>query len=751
LEGFVNEPNLLVSSVSEKMPRKLSFSNNPTVTAPASDGSTNSSSASTKLLKVAFHYCRHRVTGESLFHHSDVNLSLAKALSDHCPADLLQDFLLQRNFESGYTPLHSAICSRNFAMVLLLLRRAMHVANDNDSGEKQRIVWRPMAVLAGSLGSRNSQDMLHCMTRAKDSEGFTPMQLLVKMQASGLEKCRQSLKNNVHASVAPTNRPSRSRLSFDHAEHQQDGEEEVLGVAFSQLRRDLLLDSESQRKNQAAGEHSLEHFACEVITFGRSRHHALGVVQQGVSSSSSSSKNSSVSTQRVQEFAYERVGREGSAVAVAAATHHTLVVTQQGHLLAFGLSGKNGRLGLGDSIRECPLPRRVLGPLTKRRVMTVAAAENHSLCVTRDEGWVFAWGSNRFGQLGIGNTSAAHASTSNNSRWVPRRVEENMKHVACIAVAAGEKHSVALSRHGEVYVWGDNTGGQLGIAMSRTGSVSKPQKVPAMTSKVIVRIAAAEQSTLGLARPVPGMPMNTIHQWGHGNHVPYKVSFERKSSEETSISSSGRVINPVEIACAKYHNAAITSDGDVYTWGLHAEPLGRSGNASDRNSKEFARPRSSSFNRSMSSPQLVKGMLPENGGGKAVAVAASEEHTAVLTESGTLYTWGAAHGKHVLGHEGVRWQPSPKQVPGVHRAVQVALAKEHTVLLVGASFASIPQQIESGLQPASLELLAARKVAQYVDIFNVIPILIMAERTEVICWGLCALKSYAKTTFSYFP
>ena len=133
----------------------------------------------------------------------------------------------------------------------------------------------------------------------------------------------------------------------------------------------------------------------------------------------------------------------------------------------------------------------------------------------------------------------------------------------------------------------------------------------------------------------------------------------------------------------------------------------------------------------MSSPQLVHGMLPEKGGGIAVAVAASEERTAVLTDCGTLFTWGATHGKQVLGHEGVRWQPIPKKVPGVHGAVKIALAKEHTVLLVGACFPTVQEKQNSNEEPASLEILTARKVAQHVDLFNVIPILIMAERTEV--------------------
>ena len=182
------------------------------------------------------------------------------------------------------------------------------------------------------------------------------------------------------------------------------------------------------------------------------------------------------------------MGRERSAVAVAASTHHTLVALKNGHLYSFGL-GKGGRLGLDTDIQQCPLPRRVLGPLSRRKVIGIAAAENHSLCVTND-GSIFAWGSNRFGQLGwtetkvststttsSSNRSRSSSITSPNFRCLPRRVED-LRNIPCIAVAAGLKHSVALSRRGEVYVWGDNTSGQLGIPR-RTG-IQKVQRVEAL-------------------------------------------------------------------------------------------------------------------------------------------------------------------------------------------------------------------------------------------------------------------------------
>lgn len=42
-------------------------------------------------------------------------------------------------------------------------------------------------------------------------------------------------------------------------------------------------------------------------------------------------------------------------------------------------------------------------------------------------------------------------------------MEGELKHSFVVGVACGERHSVALTRLGEVYCWGDNKKGQLGV------------------------------------------------------------------------------------------------------------------------------------------------------------------------------------------------------------------------------------------------------------------------------------------------
>jgi alpha-tubulin suppressor-like RCC1 family protein len=69
----------------------------------------------------------------------------------------------------------------------------------------------------------------------------------------------------------------------------------------------------------------------------------------------------------------------------------------------------------------------------------ISAGDYHSLALTED-GKVFGWGSNNYGQLNIPNN-------------LPRIVD----------IACGNYHSLALSEDGKVFAWGNNKFGQLNV------------------------------------------------------------------------------------------------------------------------------------------------------------------------------------------------------------------------------------------------------------------------------------------------
>ncbi|MEQ2252224.1 RCC1 and BTB domain-containing protein 1, partial [Ilyodon furcidens] len=67
---------------------------------------------------------------------------------------------------------------------------------------------------------------------------------------------------------------------------------------------------------------------------------------------------------------------------------------------------------------------------------------------------VYAWGYNNCGQVGSGSTA---------NQPTPRRVSSCLQNKVAVSIVCGQTSSLALVDNGEVYGWGYNGNGQLGL------------------------------------------------------------------------------------------------------------------------------------------------------------------------------------------------------------------------------------------------------------------------------------------------
>jgi len=167
---------------------------------------------------------------------------------------------------------------------------------------------------------------------------------------------------------------------------------------------------------------------------------------------------------------------------VVAGGCHTLCVTEDGTVLAFGHNG-DGRLGLGVTGPR-NVPTLLRGELENKSVMQVAAGNGHSMFVTED-GLVFACGDNSHGQLGIGDTE---------DRPVPTLVAGQLQGKTAVYVAAGDSHTLCITEDGTLLSWGYNGSGQLGVG--DTENRHAPTLVTGLQGKRVVHVAAGEQHTI---------------------------------------------------------------------------------------------------------------------------------------------------------------------------------------------------------------------------------------------------------------
>ncbi|MEI6092988.1 MAG: Ig-like domain-containing protein [bacterium] len=139
--------------------------------------------------------------------------------------------------------------------------------------------------------------------------------------------------------------------------------------------------------------------------------------------------------------------------AVEAANQHSIALKNDGTVWAWGSNG-NGQVGINTATSSYNYTNEVLllgsaSPLSNITAISSCNGSNHSLALKNDY-TVWAWGYNSSGQLGDGTT---------NLRYQPIQV---LGLTDVIAISAGNYHSLALKSDGTVWAWGQNNYGQIG-------------------------------------------------------------------------------------------------------------------------------------------------------------------------------------------------------------------------------------------------------------------------------------------------
>ncbi|KAI5670605.1 hypothetical protein M9H77_10969 [Catharanthus roseus] len=169
--------------------------------------------------------------------------------------------------------------------------------------------------------------------------------------------------------------------------------------------------------------------------------------------------SSSLGKDRTMAFSRGSMGSEGHSFRVpgtyvkgiACGGRHSAVITDAGALLTFGW-GLYGQCGQGSTDDE--LSPTCVSSLLGIRIEGVAAGLWHTVCISAD-GDVYAFGGNQFGQLGTGSDQA---------ETIPRLLDaSSLENVHAKVVSCGARHTAVISDEGKVFCWGWNKYGQLGL------------------------------------------------------------------------------------------------------------------------------------------------------------------------------------------------------------------------------------------------------------------------------------------------
>jgi len=248
----------------------------------------------------------------------------------------------------------------------------------------------------------------------------------------------------------------------------------------------------------------------------------------------------------------------------------------------------------------------------------------------KNDGSVWMWGQNSSGQMGTGQTS----------------VQSTPKQLGTISdvsdVAAGRFHTIAVKSDGTVWAWGYNVFGQLGDGTS-AGS-RDPVQVSGLISAVKVSCGSNFSLVLKTDGTVWAWGYNYSGQLGDGTTIDKLLPVQVDGLSDVT-----------EISAGFGHTLALKADGSVWAWGSAALGDGTT--------------TSSSVPIHVPSLSNITGVVAGNG------------YSLALKSDGTVWAWGA-NGEGQLGDGTRTSRATPVQISALANVAKISAGYDHSMALL---------------------------------------------------------------------
>ena len=227
-------------------------------------------------------------------------------------------------------------------------------------------------------------------------------------------------------------------------------------------------------------------------------------------------------------------------------------------------------------------------------VIQVAAGNLHTAAVTKD-GDLYMWGRNDDGQLGVYTNVGKNAPVlvNNSTTALPAK---SVKYVAL-----GYYHSATITKDGSLYMWGENNYGQLG-----DGSTHTDRYTPIKIMDNVASVSLGNSYSAAITKD------GSLYMWGYNDYGQLgNGTLSSYNPNPVKI-----MDNVASVSLGNSHSAAITKDGSLYMWGKNDD-----GQLGDGTSSLFR-----------SKPVKIMDNV--------ASVSLGGNHSAAITKDSNLYMWG---------------------------------------------------------------------------------------------------------------
>ncbi|MCD9645111.1 hypothetical protein HAX54_033787 [Datura stramonium] len=386
-------------------------------------------------------------------------------------------------------------------------------------------------------------------------------------------------------------------------------------------------------------------------------------------------------------------------IALAAGEAHTLALTANGDVYSWG-RGTFGRLGTGSEADHLFPVRINFSPADsdgdKRvKIVGIAAGAYHSLAVS-DDGSVWGWGYNVYGQLGFNGENSLfphllegflELGSPNSSASGSER-----KKLMISSVKGGGMMSAAIDSLGSLWLWGNFPEPQKSKSIESEYSLTSschPIPVWNFHGHTVVKVACGNEHVVALVTAGEGYKGSDLvcYSWGGNSHGQLGLG-DRQSRQYPEVIEPFNSESPwtvYEVACGAFHTALLAQKSPTDTlesvcWTFGLGDNGQLGHGTTQ---------------SMSSPGPVK-ELPRNA--FLISVDCGLFHTSVVSSAGDVWSWGMEKGLGLCPEASYSGADAgdailPRLIscaglygPKFPEPVQVTCGAAHTILLADAGY-----------------------------------------------------------------
>lgn len=307
---------------------------------------------------------------------------------------------------------------------------------------------------------------------------------------------------------------------------------------------------------------------------------------------------------------------------IAVGIDSVFVLTDEGRIFAWG-SNTAGQLANGQSSFDSTITEQTDHfTLSGSEVIVDIQAGTRSYMAITDEGRLYAWGNNLYGELGTADTGKKTLATETTGNF-GLSVGETIT-----AFAIGDTHGVVATSEGDVYTFGSNVYGQIGdgTSINRIGPTNIASSMSLNPNEYVTAIDAYRHNILVTNE-------GKIFGWGYNSRHLVSTSNDTYIRTPQNITS-GFNLDALELptipAVTIYASYIVTDLNSFYSWGFNEEGLLVVGNITKQETgvpiEQYG-----TFDTVIIEPFLYSDVT---------MIESFQSHVMAYTESDRLYVWG---------------------------------------------------------------------------------------------------------------